>query len=53
MRDEAERQWASPGAVQEELRRLEELREAGEIDEDEARRREEELVDRLLAGTGE
>ena len=47
---EAERQWSDPAVVQQELEELDALREAGLIDEEEASRREEELVQRLLAG---
>lgn len=44
---EAERQYYDPSAVQGELRRLEGLFEAGEIDEAEFDRREDELLARL------
>jgi Arc/MetJ-type ribon-helix-helix transcriptional regulator len=44
---EAEKQYYDPSAIQGELRRLEERLEAGEIDEAEFDRREDELLDRL------
>ncbi|MBC7267154.1 MAG: gas vesicle protein GvpG [Streptomyces sp.] len=44
---EAERQYYDPGVVRAELARLEEQLEAGEIDEEEFDRREDELLDRL------
>ncbi|GAA2460086.1 MULTISPECIES: gas vesicle protein GvpG [Streptomyces] len=47
---EAERQYYDPAAVQRELSRLNELLEAGEIDEEEFDRREDELLDRLEKG---
>lgn len=45
--DEAERQYYDPATIQGELGRLAEQLEAGEIDEDEFDRREDELLDRL------
>ncbi|MBA2810089.1 gas vesicle protein GvpG [Streptomyces sp. KM273126] len=45
--DEAERQYYDPAAVRAELARLEQLLDAGEIDEDEFDRLEDELLDRL------
>lgn len=47
---EAERQWNDPALIQQQLDDLDEQRRAGTIDEDEAQAREEELVQRLLAG---
>ncbi|MFD3514669.1 gas vesicle protein GvpG [Streptomyces sp. NPDC058657] len=44
---EAEKQYYDPSAIQGELRRIEGLLEAGEIDEAEFDRREDELLDRL------
>jgi hypothetical protein len=44
---EAERIYYDPAAVRAELARLEEQLEAGEIDEEEFDRREDELLDRL------
>jgi hypothetical protein len=57
--NEAERLYYDPSAVRAELARLEEQLEAGEIDEEEFDRQEDELLDRLEiglrggAGTGE
>ncbi|WP_455351644.1 gas vesicle protein GvpG [Streptomyces sp. SYSU K217416] len=45
--DEAERQYYDPSAVQRELALLEQRLEAGEIDEAEFDRREDELLERL------
>jgi hypothetical protein len=53
VKDEAERQWSSPAAIQAELTELTRQREAGEIDPAEADAREEELVERLLAGSAD
>ncbi|MCI3271177.1 gas vesicle protein GvpG [Streptomyces cylindrosporus] len=47
---EAERIYYDPAAVRAELARLEEQLEAGEIDEEEFDRREDELLDRLETG---
>ncbi|MEE1753930.1 gas vesicle protein GvpG [Streptomyces sp. SP18CS02] len=47
---EAERQYYDPAAVQRELARLEERLEAGEIDDEEFDRREDELLARLEEG---
>lgn len=47
---EAERIYYDPAAVRAELARLEEQLEAGEIDEEEFDRREDELLDRLEIG---
>ncbi|UUU29658.1 gas vesicle protein GvpG [Streptomyces sp. CA-210063] len=44
---EAERQYYDPAAVRAELARLEQRLEAGEIDEEEFDRLEDELLDRL------
>ncbi|HJV15589.1 MAG TPA: gas vesicle protein GvpG [Propionibacteriaceae bacterium] len=48
VRQEAERQWLDPAALQEALDDVQARREAGLIDDDEADRLEEELVERLL-----
>ncbi|WP_210584897.1 gas vesicle protein GvpG [Streptomyces sp. GESEQ-35] len=48
--NEAERIYHDPVTVRAELARLEERLEAGEIDEEEFDRREDELLDRLEAG---
>lgn len=47
---EAERLYYDPATVRTELARLEELLEAGEIDEEEFDRQEDELLDRLEIG---
>jgi hypothetical protein len=47
---EAERLYYDPAAVRAELARLEERLEAGEIDEEEFDRQEDELLDRLEIG---
>ena len=49
VRQEAERQWNDPGAVQEALADVQARRESGLIDDDEADRLEDELIERLLA----
>jgi hypothetical protein len=47
---EAERIYYDPSAIRAELARLEERLEAGEIDEEEFDRQEDELLDRLEIG---
>ncbi|MGP4011276.1 gas vesicle protein GvpG [Streptomyces sp. 4N124] len=47
---EAERIYYDPATVRSELARLEDQLEAGEIDEEEFDRREDELLDRLETG---
>jgi Gas vesicle protein G len=49
VRQEAERQWMDPAAIQEELADVQARREAGLIDDAEADRLEDELIERLLA----
>jgi hypothetical protein len=48
VRQEAERQWLDPAALQEALDDVQARREAGLIDDDEADRIEDELIERLL-----
>ena len=48
VREEAERQWMDPAALQEALHDVQARREAGLIDDTEADRLEEELIERLL-----
>ena len=48
VKQEAERQWMDPAAIQEALDDVQASREAGLIDDDEADRLEEELIQRLL-----
>jgi hypothetical protein len=50
--NEAERIYYDPATVRAELALLEERLEAGEIDEDEFDRQEDELLDRLEIGMG-
>jgi chorismate mutase len=49
VRQEAERQWNDPAAIQEALADVQARRESGLIDDDEADRLEDELIERLLA----
>ena len=49
VRQEAERQWNDPAAVQDALDDVQARREAGLIEDAEADRLEEELIERLLA----
>ncbi|WP_405641016.1 gas vesicle protein GvpG [Streptomyces uncialis] len=49
---EAERQYYDPATVQRELAHLVAAYEAGELTEDEFEAREDELLDRLAAGSG-
>jgi Gas vesicle protein G len=48
VRQEAERQWNDPAALQDALADVEARREAGVIDDAEADRLEDELIERLL-----
>jgi hypothetical protein len=48
VRQEAERQWNDPAAVQEALADVQARRESGLIDDEEADRLEDELIERLL-----
>jgi hypothetical protein len=52
VRQEAERQWMDPAAVHEALDDVQARREAGLIDDNEADRLEDELIDRLLESEG-
>jgi hypothetical protein len=52
VRQEAERQWMDPAAIQAALDDVQARREAGLIDDDEADRLEDELIDRLLESEG-
>ena len=51
VKEEAERQWSSPAAIQEELNEVEAQRDAGRLSDAEADARQEELLERLLAGS--
>ena len=58
VRQEAERQWLDPAAIQDALEDVQARRDAGLIDDAEADRLEDELIERLLAseelyGSGE
>ncbi|MFI1469321.1 gas vesicle protein GvpG [Streptomyces wuyuanensis] len=50
--DEAERRYYDPSTIRRELAQLERQLEAGEIDEEEFDRREDELLDRLEQAAG-
>lgn len=50
--EQAESEFYDEGAIREQLLAIEAAREAGEIDEDEAARAEDVLVERLIAGRG-
>ncbi|WP_432075302.1 gas vesicle protein GvpG [Streptomyces wuyuanensis] len=50
--DEAERRYYDPSTIRRELSQLEHQLEAGEIDEEEFDRREDELLDRLEQAAG-
>ena len=49
VRQEAERQWLDPAVIQEALDDVQARRDAGLIDDAEANRLEDELIERLLA----
>ena len=49
VRQEAERQWMDPAAIKDALADVQARREAGLIDDAEADRLEDELIERLLA----
>jgi Gas vesicle protein G len=51
VKEEAERQWSSPAAIQEALNDVEAQRDAGQLTDAEADARQEELLERLLAGS--
>ncbi len=51
VKEEAERQWSSPAAIQEALNDVEARRETGEISDEDADAQQEALLERLLAGT--
>jgi len=46
----AEEEYYDPGKIRDQLAEVDRLRNAGEIDEDEAVAREDELIERLLEG---
>lgn len=49
IQEEAERQWSDPVVLRAQLADVEALRESGAIEEDEAGRLEEEILERLMA----
>jgi hypothetical protein len=48
--DEVNRQYYGGGAIVKELRQVDEARRSGELDEEEAKEREEQLLERRIAG---
>ena len=50
--EQAESEFYDEGAIREQLLAIEAARETGEIDEDEAARAEDMLIERLIAGRG-
>ena len=50
--EQAEGEFYDEGAIREQLLAIEAAREAGELDEDEAARAEDVLIERLIAGRG-
>lgn len=52
VRDEAQRQWSDPASVQRAMLEVEGLREAGQVSDAEADALEEQLLQRLLDGSG-
>lgn len=51
VQEEAERQWSDPAVINAALMDIEAMRESGDITEEEADAREEELVQRLLGSS--
>jgi gas vesicle protein GvpG len=47
--DEVNRQYYGEGAIAKQLRQVDDARKSGQIDEEEAARREQELIDRRIA----
>ena len=47
--DEVTRQYYGEGAIAKQLRQVDDARKSGQIDEEEAARREQELIDRRIA----
>jgi hypothetical protein len=50
--EEVNRQYYGEAAIVKELRQVDEARRAGKLDEDEAAKREEQLIERRLQGGG-
>ena len=51
VKEEAERQWSSPAAIQEAINDVEARRDAGDLTDAEADALQEELLERLMAGS--
>jgi hypothetical protein len=52
IRDEVNRQHHDPGVIARELREVDEKRKRGELSEEQAAAREQELIDRQIAAAG-
>lgn len=52
LQDEVNRQYYGEGAIVRELRQVDEARKSGQLNEEEAAQREEELLQRRLSATG-
>lgn len=52
VKDEAERQWSDPASIQQAMLEVESMRDSGQISETEADALEEDLLQRLLEGSG-
>ena len=50
--EEVDRQYYGEGAIVKELRKVDQARRSGELDAEEAAKREEELIQRRLSATG-
>ena len=50
--DEVNRQYYGEGAIAKQLRQVDDARKSGQLDEEEAARREQELIDRRIAAVG-
>jgi gas vesicle protein GvpG len=50
--EEVDRKYYGEGAIVKELRKVDQARRSGELDADEAAKREEELIQRRLSGVG-
>ena len=50
--EEVDRQYYGEGAIVKELRKVDQARRSGELDADEAAKREEELIQRRLSAVG-
>jgi hypothetical protein len=52
VKDEAERQWYDPAVIQQAMLEVEQMRESGQMSDAEADALEEDLLQRLLEGSG-